>query len=60
MRLRHENIVRLEDVVVGQRMHKIFLVMEYCEMVMLPCSLPPDSLGSREWLRNPKKYLHLK
>jgi len=30
--LKHENIVRLEDVVVGQRLHKIFLVMEYCEM----------------------------
>ncbi|KAI6184271.1 Protein kinase domain-containing protein [Aphelenchoides bicaudatus] len=30
--LKHENIVRLEDVVVGKMMHKIFLVMEYCEM----------------------------
>ena len=29
--LRHENLVRLYDVAVGRRLHKIFLVMEYCE-----------------------------
>lgn len=31
MDIEHENIVRLFDVVVGQRIEKIFLVMEYCE-----------------------------
>ncbi|KAI6194110.1 Cyclin-dependent kinase 10 [Aphelenchoides besseyi] len=29
--LQHENIVRLVDVAVGKKMHKIFLVMEYCD-----------------------------
>ena len=34
MDIEHENIVRLFDVVVGQRIEKIFLVMEYCEQVV--------------------------
>jgi len=29
--LHHDNLVRLYDVAVGRRLHKIFLVMEYCE-----------------------------
>lgn len=33
MDIEHKNIVRLFDVAVGQRVDKIFLVMEYCEQV---------------------------
>lgn len=32
-RLRHPNVVRVDDVVVGSEMESIFLVMEYCEQV---------------------------
>lgn len=35
MDIEHENIVRLFDVAVGQKVDKIFLVMEYCEQVFL-------------------------
>lgn len=31
LNLRHRNIVELKEVVVGQRLDSIFLVMEYCE-----------------------------
>lgn len=31
----HENIVRLFDVVVGRKLKKIFLIMEYCDQVIL-------------------------
>nr|CAB3229364.1 cyclin-dependent kinase 10-like [Phallusia mammillata] len=31
LNLKHENIVELNEVVVGQRLDSIFLVMEYCE-----------------------------
>ncbi|RKP06518.1 cdc2-related-kinase-like protein [Thamnocephalis sphaerospora] len=30
-RLKHENVVRVEDVVVGNNLEDIFMVMEYCE-----------------------------
>jgi cyclin-dependent kinase 10 len=35
MDIEHGNIVRLFDVVVGRRIDRIFLVMEYCEQVSL-------------------------
>jgi cyclin-dependent kinase 10 len=31
LNLRHDNIVRLKEVVVGRSLESIFLVMEYCE-----------------------------
>ncbi|CAK8671064.1 unnamed protein product [Clavelina lepadiformis] len=31
LNLKHENVVELKEVVVGQRLDSIFLVMEYCE-----------------------------
>jgi serine/threonine protein kinase len=46
--LKHENIVRLVDVAVGQRTNKIFLVMEFCELVtLLKFNLKTEHLGSR-------------
>lgn len=30
----HQNIVRLFDVVVGRKLRKIFLVMEFCDQVI--------------------------
>ena len=35
MDIEHENIVRLFDVVVGRRIDQIFLVMEYCDQVLI-------------------------
>jgi serine/threonine protein kinase len=34
-RLKHENIVRVEDVVVGNGLENIFMVMEYCEQASI-------------------------
>lgn len=31
--LRHENVVRVGDVAVGERMEEVYLVMEYAEQV---------------------------
>ncbi len=31
LNIRHDNIVRLKEVVVGRSLESIFLVMEYCE-----------------------------
>lgn len=33
-RLVHENVVRVQEVVVGQELDSIFMVMEYCEQVI--------------------------
>lgn len=35
MSLHHKNIVQLKEIVVGQQLTSIFLVMEYCTQVTL-------------------------
>jgi serine/threonine protein kinase len=37
-RMRHRNIVNVTDVAVGPQLESIFLVMEYCEQVLI-CGL---------------------
>jgi cyclin-dependent kinase 10 len=34
-RMRHRNIVNVTDVAVGPQLESIFLVMEYCEQVLI-------------------------
>lgn len=48
MDIEHQNIVRLFDVVVGRRIDRIFLVMEYCDQV---CAQHlPSIIVCRIWL----------
>ena len=35
VRMEHENIVRMKEIAVGRSLESMFLVMEYCEQVLI-------------------------
>ena len=40
LRMEHENIVRMKEIAVGRSLESMFLVMEYCEQVLIGIFFP--------------------